>query len=277
MTTEPQDPPPDPPQAEHRVAYHRELEALTSSVIRLGALACETVPRGTQVLLAGDLAEAQRLVDDDDEIDRLAIEIEEQAFNLIALQAPVAGELRRLVTIIKMAGEIERSADLMVNVCKASRRMYGAELTPQIRGVLAAMAREANKMLRLSIDAFADQNASLAVALADIDDELDQLNRDIVEAIFAAHREDAIELAAAVQLALIARYYERIGDHAVNVGERVNYMVTGWLPEHNGLLRADHRGGGQAAGGGQSDAEPAGGEPAAGRSEPDGSATRPEG
>ena len=82
---------------------------------------------------------------------------------------------------------------------------------------------------------------SLAVALDDIDDELDQLNRDIVEAIFDAHHEDHIDLGAAVQLALIARYYERIGDHAVNIGERVNYMVTGWMPEHNGMLRAESR------------------------------------
>jgi len=232
---------PEPPSAVQRIAYHRELDQVTNSIIRLGALACETIPRGTEVLLGGNLGDAQALIDADDEIDRLAIEVEQQCFQLIALQAPMAGELRRLMAVIKLVAEIERSADLMVNVCKASRRMYGAELTPRIRGVLSAMSKEANKMLRLSIDAFADENTSLAMALADIDDELDQLNRDIVEAIFEAHSEGAIELSAAVQLALIARYYERIGDHAVNIGERVNYMVTGWLPEHTGMLRAEHR------------------------------------
>ena len=246
----------EPPPTEQRIAYHRELDELTTSIIRLGAMACETIPRGTEVLLSGNLDDAQRLVDEDDQIDRLAVEIEEKAFNLIALQAPMAGELRRLMTIIKLVGEIERSADLMVNVCKAARRMYGASLTPRIRGVLAAMAKEANKMLRLSVDAFADENVSLAVALNDIDDELDQLNRDIVEAMFEGHRGGSIELAAAVQLALIARYYERIGDHAVNIGERVNYMVTGWLPEHTGKLRADHR---ADAVGGVNDAGDAGG------------------
>ncbi|MEL6981507.1 MAG: phosphate signaling complex protein PhoU [Actinomycetota bacterium] len=240
-TIEPEHAGPEPVGAEHRLAYHRELEQVTAAVIRLGALACETIPRGTEVLLGGDLGNAQTLIDGDDEIDRLTVEIEQSCFNLIALQAPMAGELRRLMAIIKVVAEIERSADLMVNICKAARRMYGSELTPLIRGVLAAMSREANKMLRLSIDAFADENTSLAVALGDIDDELDELNRDIVEAIFEAHHEGAIELRAAVQLALIARYYERIGDHAVNIGERVNYMVTGWLPEHNGMLRADHR------------------------------------
>lgn len=237
-STEPGQPEDSPP-AEHRISYHRDLDELNAAIIRLGAMACETIPRGTNVLLAGNLEDAQRLIDEDDQIDRLAVEIEEKAFALIALQAPMAGELRRLMTIIKLVAEIERSADLMVNVCKASRRMYGATLTPKVRGVLAAMAKEANKMLRLSVDAFADENTSLAMALGDIDDELDQLNRDIVEAMFEGHRGGSIELAAAVQLALIARYYERIGDHAVNIGERVNYMVTGWLPEHTGKLRAE--------------------------------------
>jgi phosphate transport system protein len=229
------------PHKDLRSSYHHELDRLKTGVVRLGALACETIPRGTEVLLGGSLSDAQQLIDDDDEIDGLAVELEEQCINVIALQAPVAGELRKLMTITKMIAEIERSADLMVNICKSSRRMYGASLTPRVRGVLGAMASEANKMLRLSIDAFADENASLGVALDDIDDELDQLNREIVEAIFEGHHTGDIGLAEAVQLALIARYYERIGDHAVNIGGWVNYMVTGWMPEYNGMLRAEHR------------------------------------
>ncbi len=230
-----------PPESGQRLAYHRELEELNAGVLRLGAMACESIPRGTEVLLAGGLAEAQPIIDADDEIDRLALELEETCYSIIALQAPMAGELRRIIAIMKLVGEIERSADLMVNVLKASRRMYGAELSPRIRGVLTSMSKEANKLLRLSLDAFADENESLASALSDIDDELDQLNRDIVVAIFDAHSAGQVDLAAAVQLALVARYYERIGDHAVNIGERVIYMVTGWLPEHNGMLRAERR------------------------------------
>lgn len=240
-TSESEEPIAAPRESEQRLAYHRELDELNAGVLRLGALACETIPRGTEVLLGGNLSEAQSVIDADDEIDQLTLELEEKCFSIIALQAPMAGELRRIIAITKLVAEIERSADLMVNVCKASRRMYGAQLSPRIRGVLQAMAKEANKLLRLSLDAFADENVSLASALADIDDELDQLNRDIVEAIFEAHSVKQIDLAAAVQLALIARYYERIGDHAVNIGERVTYMVTGWMPEHNGMLRAQRK------------------------------------
>ncbi|MGB5760619.1 MAG: phosphate signaling complex protein PhoU [Acidimicrobiales bacterium] len=241
---QPEQPIPEPkPETKQRLAYHRELEELAAGVLRLGAMACETIPRGTEVLLGGNLADAQTVIDGDDEIDALTVELEEKCYSIIALQAPMAGELRRLIAISKLVAEIERSADLMVNICKASRRMYGAELTPRIRGVLSSMSKEANKLLRLSLDAFADENVSLAAALGDIDDKLDQLNRDIVEEIFEAHAAESIDLGAAVQLALIARYFERIGDHAVNIGERVTYMVTGWLPEHDGMLRVQNRAG----------------------------------
>lgn len=232
---------PQPEQQEHRRAYHRDLDELTAGVLRLGALMCETVPRGTNALLTGNLQDIQDLIDDDDEIDALALALEDNCASIIALQAPMAGELRRLITVIKLVGEIERSADLMVNVCKAGRRIYGSVLSPTIRGLIGAMATEANKLMRLALDAFADENASLARALADIDNELDQLNRDMVGAIFAAHAEGHIDLSAAVQLALIARYYERIGDHAVNIGERVAYMVTGWQPEYDAKLRTEYR------------------------------------
>lgn len=216
-----------PQQSHHRIAYHREMDDLTTGILRLGAMACETIPRGTEALLSGNLGDAQAVIDADDEVDSLAAELEERCLSIMARQSPMAGELRRLVTCLHMISEIERSADLMVNVCKAGRRMFGQVLTPQIRGLVASMSKEANKLLRLSLDAFADRNVSLAAALGDIDDELDQLNRDMVEAIFHPDGQHEFELSGAVQLALIARYYERVGDHAVNVGERVIYMVTG--------------------------------------------------
>ncbi len=226
---------------DYRSAYHHRIDELDESLIRLGAMVSEVIPKGTEILLSGELADAQELIDADDEIDRLSLEIEERVFAIMALQAPVARDLRHLTTILKAVGELERSADLVVNVCKAARRMYGAPLTPKIRGVVDAMSQEARRLVQLSMEAFADGDEDLAAALDDIDDQLDQLNREMIEAVFAAHAEQAIDLAAAVQLALVARYYERIGDHAVNIGQRVNYMVTGWLPEHNGLLRSRAR------------------------------------
>jgi phosphate transport system protein len=214
---------------------------LRHDLITLAARVSETIPRGTEVLLGADLAGAQDLIDADDEIDRLSIELEDRIYNVLARQSPMAGELRELVTMLKAVGELERSADLVVNVAKATRRMYGAPLTGRIRGLVSAMSAEAIKLVRLSIDAFADRDAALASALADVDDRLDQLNREMVEAILEAKPTSEVDLQTAVQLALIARYYERIGDHAVNIGQRVAFMVTGWLPEHTGAMRAGAR------------------------------------
>ena len=232
---------PVPKEGEHRIKYHREVATLRSDLIRLGAMVIETIPQGTEILLSGSLAGAQALVDKDDEIDELSISVEERTFSLMARQAPIAGELRHLIAVTKLTAELERSADLMVNVTKAARRMYGDELTPQIRGLVKQMSDEAHKLMRLAIDAYADADESLAAALDDIDDELDQLNRDMIEAIFAAAASDAVQLQSAVQLALIARYYERIGDHAVNIGDRVRFMISGWMPEQAGAARAQKR------------------------------------
>lgn len=217
------------------------MDDLVNDLVRLGALVCQAIPRGTEVLLSGELHEARQLIEDDSVIDELSISIEERCYSLMVRQAPMAGELRRLITITKLVAELERSGDLMVNVCKAARRMYGAPMSPKIRGVVAAMAKEAHRLLSLAIDSFADANEALASALDDIDDELDQLNRDMVEAIFDAQGGGAIDLQSAVQLALVARYYERIGDHAVNMGHRVTYMVTGGLPGHGGAQPAEGR------------------------------------
>ena len=140
-----------------------------------------------------------------------------------------------------MASEIERSGDLVVNIAKTMRRIYGDELTPKIRGLVEQMSEEAAKLYKAAIDAYLDEDAALAAAIDDMDDILDALQKDFIESVIEAHEADKIDLNAAVQLALIARYYERIGDHAVNMGERVQYLVTGWLPEHGSAAIADAR------------------------------------
>ena len=104
--------------------------------------------------------------------DVFSVEIEERCYSLIARQAPMAGELRRIITVTKLVGELERSADLMINVCKAARRMYGSEISPKCRGIISGMSQEALKLLRMSIDSFADEDSSIASALSDIDDTL---------------------------------------------------------------------------------------------------------
>ncbi len=245
---------------EHRIEFHESLEQLRSDVVRLGALAVETIAVGTAALLDRDLHAAQQLIDRDDVIDILTLEIEEACINLLALQNPMAGDLRMIISSLRVTTELERSADLMVNIAKASRRIYDVTIDPAVRGLIEDMSLEAAAITRKAIDSYSRSDEGLAAALDDIDDRLDEMQVDFVEAVFAAKQASELSLRSAVQLALIGRFYERIGDHAVNIGERVTYMVSGWLPEHAAVARRELRGKNEAVAAGG--AESAGGEPA---------------
>lgn len=218
------------PVVEQRITFHQELDQIRSDIVRLAALTTEFIPRGTEILLAADLTGAQTLIEEDDILDALALAIEDRCYTVLALQQPMASDLRAVVTAIRMVGEIERSGDLVVNIAKGARRIYGAPMTARLRGLIERMGEEAARLFHAAIDAYVEGDAGLAAAIDDMDDTMDDLHRDYIEAIFEAH-DEGLQLQPAVQLALIGRYYERIGDHAVNIGERVQYMVTGWLPE----------------------------------------------
>ena len=224
-----------------RTGFQEQLDSLSQGIVQMAGLVSETIPRGTEAFLAGDLTAAQALIEDDDLIDAMSVELEEQCYRMLALQGPVASDLRAITAALWMNSEIERSGDLMTNIAKATRRMYGADIDPRVRGLLVQMSEEAGRLFRLAIDAYVEGDVGLASALDDIDDRLDALNLDTVKAIFESHDDEALELQPAVQLALVCRYYERIGDHAVNIGERVRYMVDGWMPEHAGAARASNR------------------------------------
>ena len=217
--------------------FHQELDDLRDDVIRLAGMVSESLAKGTAALLASDLDAAEALIAGDDEIDELALEIEEHCFRLLALQNPLASDLRHIIAAIRMASEIERSGDLVTNTMKAARRLYGTPLDPRLRGLIEKMSEHVHRLFRLAIDAYADRNEGLAAALDDMDDDVDDLHAEYIRTIFEVHEGGGIPLQISVQLALVGRYYERIGDHAVNIGERVRYMVTGWLPEHTGAAR----------------------------------------
>ena len=226
---------------ELRKGFHQELDEVRAELARLAASVIEAISRATLVLLDGDLEAANRLIVDDDEIDSYSIDLEERCYQLLALQAPVAGDLRQLVAIVKMVGEIERSADLTVNIAKASRRIYGHELDPKVRGLVARMGEQAQQLFTAALEAFEESDAAKAAAIDDMDSFLDGLQRELVRRILETHADSEIDLQVAIQLAMVARFYERIGDHAVNIGERVRYLVDGWMPEHKGAARFKKR------------------------------------
>lgn len=223
---------------ELRHSFHDELDQIRDTVVTLAAHVTEAIPRATEALIENNLELAQEVIQGDDALDLLSLQIEERCYEAIALQQPMAVDMRTIVTAMKLNGEYERSGDLAVNICKGLRRMYGLSLTPALRGLVSSMSEEAVRLTRLSVDAYVERSAGLASALGDIDDRLDDLQVQFIEAIFEEQRDGKLSTQETVQLALIARFYERIGDHAVNIGERVTYMVTGESPESVGATRA---------------------------------------
>ena len=226
---------------ELRRTFHKEIEGIRQEVLVLGRSVIEAIPRATAVFLKSDLEGADYLVQADDEIDARALSIEENCFQELALKSPVAGDLRQLVSMIKIAGELERSADLAVNICKAARRIYGQKIDPELTDLIAKMSEQAQQLFVSAMEAFEDNDAAKAAAIDDMDSFLDGLHRRFISEIFEIHSREAIDLQVAVQLVMVARFYERIGDHAVNVGERTRFIVTGWTPELKGAARYQAR------------------------------------
>ena len=224
---------------ETRKTFHQQLDDIRQDVIELAAMVVESIPRATQALLDSDLSAAQAVIDYDDVLDAKSLQIEESCQTLLALQQPMAKDLRVIMTAVRLNWDLERAGDLCCNICKTIRRMYGTTIEPKLRGLIVQMSEEAYRLTRLAVDAYAERNVALAAALEDMDDRLDALQRDFVMALIEHHERTSLPLQSAVQLALVARYYERLGDHAVNMGERIQYMVTGWLPEHTGAARAE--------------------------------------
>jgi len=220
-----------------RPEFHTGLDGLRNDIARLGSSVTELIPRVTDILLEQDLEGAEYVLRGDDEIDARSIDIEERALTMIALQAPVAADLRHLAAALKLAPEIERSADLCCNICKAARRIYGHELDPKLRGGIQRMADQAQQEYKAVVEAYLAEDAVRAAAIRDMDDFLDDLHREFITQIFESHASGTIDLQVAVQLAVVARFYERLGDHAVNISQRVVYICTGWLPEHDSAQR----------------------------------------
>jgi phosphate transport system protein len=213
-----------------RHGFQDALDDLRMDVIRLAALVTEAIGAGTHALLDADLALVDQVIADDRQINDLNHHIELGAYRLLAMQQPTAGDLRAVLAVLRILHEIQLSGDLMVTTAKAARRLYPQELPPRVRGILERMGDQAQVQMRAAVDAFADGDLALAAALPDMDDVMDDLQKDLFRAILTSDKLDEGILQRAVQMALVGRYYERVADHAVQIGRWVAFMVTGELP-----------------------------------------------
>jgi phosphate transport system protein len=222
-------PVPEGPQ-EVRRSFSEELEAIRTDVITLAGLTSEAIGASTRSLLDADLMAAEGVISDDARTDTLKEATEQRVYEMFATQQPMAGDLRTLLAVLRILHEIQLTADLTVTISKATRRLYPGELPPKVRGLIERMGAQAAIQLNLAIDAFADAEVAIASALPDMDDVMDDLQKELFRAIFESSTADEAGIQRAVQLALIGRYYERIADHAVLIGAWTRFMVTGEFP-----------------------------------------------
>jgi phosphate transport system protein len=213
-----------------RRSYHEQLEELRGDVVKLAAKACEQIGAATQSMLDGDLLLVDRIYAEHSEIAARVVGLEHRVYQLFALQQPMASDLRELLAVLRILHELELTAGLMRNVARATRRLYPRELPPRLRGILERMGAQASVQTHLAVDAFADNDAAIASALPDMDDVMDDLQKDLFRTIFDLGAPDESSLQMAVQLAFVGRDFERAADHAVMIGRWVAFMVTGTLP-----------------------------------------------
>lgn len=194
------------------------------------------IAKCTEALVEGELDTFDRLIEADAEVDKYSASIETRIYQILATQQPMASDLRFLVSLLRINHEVERTGDLIVNVAKAGKQVYPHRISERLRGTILAMGKQSKTMFDQAITAFEEMNVGKASALEQMDDVIDDFQRDLLRDIVKTPDE---ETEVAIRVALVGRFFERIADHAVNIGERVRYMVTGEFPSqpHGGEAR----------------------------------------
>lgn len=207
--------------AELRLAFHRNLEEIDAKTAHLFIRVSEAVAAATECLLSGDVATAEVLVRGDAQMDELADEVEALAERQLSLQTPMGADLRYLLSIVRMVPELERSADLAEHIAARAASGLTGLLTPRLRGLIEQMGRVAVAMWRDATEAFVDRDPEAAGRLIEADDELDTLHNYLTAELVSG----AVGVSVALEMALVGRFYERLGDHAEHVTRRVRYLA----------------------------------------------------
>lgn len=215
------DPPVSQPPQPLRLGYHQQLEAMSTKVTRLFALVSEAVAAANEALMADDAGALAAVRAGETTIDELMVQLEADIERVLLLQAPVAGELRWVLALIRIVPELERSGDLAEHIAKRAGTGLVAELSPAARGQLEAMGSIAVDLWRQAADAFADRDPQAGSRLEAEDDQLDDLHTALTTELMGA----GFAPRAAADATLVARFYERLGDHAVHITTRVSTAV----------------------------------------------------
>jgi len=218
--------------------FDREIENLKELLLRMGAMVEEQITQSIRALLERDTAVAQRVIDGDSAIDRMELEIDQHTVELIAMMQPAAVDLRFVTTAMKITPELERIADLAVDVCE---RAIELNREPPLKPLIdiPRLAHISQDMVRQALDSFVRRDATLAREVIARDDEVDLLTEQSFRELLTYMLEDSRNISRAIRLTFIGKYFERIGDGATNICEMVVYLVEGKVIKHSGANESD--------------------------------------
>ena len=207
--------------AEPRREFHRDLKAIEANVFELFGMVAEDLPLATDALLTGNKETIRTLAERDRVIDELYPRIEVFADRELVLQGPLGADLRFLISVLRVVPELERSHDLVVDIARRANYILTDDLSPRARGLVEQMGKVAADMWRQAVDCWCQRDRSAAIALDERDDEMDSL----FAILMAELGSGRMSLPVTMEMTLVARFYERLADHAVNVARRVVYLA----------------------------------------------------
>jgi phosphate transport system protein len=216
--------------AETRRHYHEELAELEAKVQAMGAAAQAIFSTAVASLSADDIGACDAVIASDDKIDDLYLDIERRILDVFALQTPVASDLRLLTVLLHVNLHLERIGDMAVNLAKISKLAWGLPRNAGVTSILDEMGGNALKMVGAAMDAFARRDLALARRLPTMDEPIDRLNRGMLQEILAI-ADDKRVLEWGIRMHVVSRQIERVGDHAVDIGEQVAFLITGEFHE----------------------------------------------
>lgn len=213
-----------------RTKFHEELDALETAILAEGDLAEVAVGRSLDALVHRDDELARDVIAGDDEIDEKYLDVERRVFDILARQTPVATDLRLVLAILHINLHLERIGDMAVNITKVARATRTLPTSETVLSHLQEMSDLVREMLRTAMRGFAQRDIDLCLALPDMDEPVDRLNRNMYREIVALAGDPSL-LEWGVRINIVSRQLERVGDHAVDIGEQIAFLLTGQFRE----------------------------------------------
>lgn len=212
-------------------AFDRELEAIQADLMKMGGLVESAILDGAKALTDRDVELAEQVRAGDKAIDALEERVNEEATRIIALRAPTAGDLRTVMTVIKISANLERCGDYAKNLAKRTTVLADSQKVDGTDAAIRRMAREVQLMLKDALDAYIQRDAALAEQVILRDEEIDQRYNSIFRELLTFMMEDPRNITSCMHMHFIAKNMERVGDHVTSIAEQVIYLVTGEMPD----------------------------------------------